>query len=154
MEVPGEESPWPAVATPATVVEPREPRFDLAELAWQRAVIPVQANPPEPPTRPPDPVQPTAAALAESRPEVPVVVPGENPAPDYPDAAVRRRLEGTALVRIEVAPDGTVADCRIATSSGSGLLDEAALAAARRWRFQRGPGAVEVPFVFRLRNRS
>jgi protein TonB len=81
---------------------------------------------------------------------VPIVVAGQNPAPDYPEAARRRRVEGTVLVRIEVDAAGAAAACTIAVGSGSALLDAAALAAARRWRFTHGPGVVEQPFVFRL----
>ena len=77
-------------------------------------------------------------------------IPGQNPAPDYPDSARRRRIEGTVLVRIEVTGDGCAAECVVAQSSGCLALDQAALAAARRWQFQHGPGRVEVPFVFQL----
>jgi TonB family protein len=36
-------------------------------------------------------------------------------------------------------------------SSGNELLDRAATAAARTWRFRGGPGSLEIPFEFVLR---
>ncbi|MBO0710433.1 MAG: energy transducer TonB, partial [Acetobacteraceae bacterium] len=61
------------------------------------------------------------------------------------------------LVRVQVAPDGSLASVSLAQSSGSPALDEAALAAVRQSRFSpatRGgvpvAGAAEVPIVFRL----
>lgn len=93
-----------------------------------------------------------AAAVDTARPDVPTAIPGENPAPEYPAFARRRGIEGTVVVGIEVDANGAAAACRIVTSSGSTSLDHAALAAARRWRFTRGPGQVEVPFVFQIRS--
>jgi protein TonB len=110
-------------------------------------------------TEPPQPIaaaqfEQSAAADAVASPEVPVVVPGDNPAPDYPAAAVRRRLEGTVTIEIQVDAAGTAHQCRVLQTTGYGLLDDAALAAARRWRFDRGPGTVQVPFAFRLHRRG
>lgn len=93
-------------------------------------------------------VQSAAGALASA--EVPVPVPGNCPAPDYPKRARMRRQQGVVLVLFEVADDGSCSACRISKSSGYRDLDEAALAAAREWRFTGGPGKAEVPFVFRL----
>lgn len=44
---------------------------------------------------------------------------------DYPAAALRSREEGTVGYRINVGPDGRVADCTITASSGSATLDDA-----------------------------
>jgi protein TonB len=109
-----------------------------------------------------EPATPTTAVAAEasSAPEraaraaVPAAIPGQNPSPDYPAAAWRRGIEGTVLVRFTLTADGSVASCIVLASSGCIALDDAALAAARRWRFSRGPGDVEVPFVFSLRDRA
>jgi periplasmic protein TonB len=154
-----EAEPGEAPATlpePRTVVVERTPPRQLADCA-AAARLPVRRPPPAPPIEPttpttPEPTPPAPASLApaEARPEVPVPIPGQNPAPDYPDSARRRRIEGTVLVLIEVTGDGCAADCVVAQSSGCLALDQAALAAARRWQFQHGPGRVEVPFVFQL----
>lgn len=106
------------------------------------------AAPPMPSELPP---APAASTPQLARPDVPVVIPGQNPAPDYPTFARRRNIEGTVLVRIDVDANGAATLCTVVASSGCTSLDHAALAAARRWRFANGPGSVEVPFVFQIR---
>ncbi|MFN5856167.1 MAG: TonB family protein [Pseudanabaenaceae cyanobacterium] len=56
--------------------------------------------------------------------------------PQYPDSARERRLEGAATVAVDIAPDGSVTNVRIMQSSGHPELDEAAINAARGWRFE------------------
>ncbi len=56
--------------------------------------------------------------------------------PQYPDSARERRLEGAATVAVDIAPDGSVTNVRIMQSSGHPELDEAAVNAARGWRFE------------------
>lgn len=80
-----------------------------------------------------------------------------NPQADYPPAALRRRLEGTVTLEVRVDPHGHPAQIAIASSSGAELLDEAAIAAVRRWRFiparlgqESVAGSVRVPVRFRL----
>jgi TonB family protein len=60
----------------------------------------------------------------------------KNPAPDYPAEARLRGEEGTVVVRVLVAADGSVRWVEIAKSSGFDLLDQQALRTVRtRWRF-------------------
>lgn len=100
---------------------------------------------------------PTATApLREEPPRFDAAYLG-NPQADYPAAALRRRLEGTVLLEVRVDAQGHPAQIAIANSSGADLLDEAAVAAVRRWRFvpaRLGPdavaGSVRVPVRFRL----
>ncbi|QDU83671.1 transport protein TonB [Planctomycetes bacterium Pla163] len=61
--------------------------------------------------------------------------------PDYPRLARRRGWEGSVFVDLRVGADGSVLDATVATSSGHSVLDEAALAAVRAWRFV--PGAAD-----------
>ena len=82
----------------------------------------------------------------------------DNPAPVYPAAAKRAGEEGRVLLRVLVSADGRAQAVEIARSSGSELLDQAALDAVRRWRFvpaRRGEADVaahvQVPIVFSLR---
>ncbi len=106
---------------------------------------------PEP--TPPAPVAEAASnapASEEDRPNVLTPRPGSNPRPDYPESARRRGIEGVVLVRIEVDAGGEPVACAIAESSGSIALDDAALRAARKWRFENGPGSVDVPFRFAI----
>lgn len=99
------------------------------------------------------------AARAESAPTPPVFNAAylRNPPPQYPPAARRSGDEGTVLLKVLVTSDGTAARVELDRSSGSVLLDGAALDAVRIWRFvpaRRGAQNVEdwvrVPVVFRL----
>ncbi|MCA3263690.1 MAG: TonB family protein [Telmatospirillum sp.] len=78
--------------------------------------------------------------------------------PIYPRRAIELDLRGTTILRALVDADGTAAEIVVWASSGLRLLDDAALAAARRWRFEPArEGAVavaawvEVPVRFELR---
>ena len=58
------------------------------------------------------------------------------PAPSYPLAALRAGIEGRVILRIEVDATGAPVDGRIERSSGSTLLDRAALKLVlAKWRF-------------------
>jgi protein TonB len=77
--------------------------------------------------------------------------------PAYPAAARQEGIEGTVAVCLTVAPDGKVSAANLVNSSGSQLLDDAALHAASQWTFApaRSAGAAvlsvfEVPITFRL----
>ncbi len=77
--------------------------------------------------------------------------------PAYPEPARRRGEQGTVELRVQVLPDGRVGEVSVSKSSGFRLLDEAAVAEARTWRFvpaMKGPkpteASVEVPVRFEL----
>ncbi len=55
--------------------------------------------------------------------------------PRYPDLARRAGIEGRSVVKALVDVDGSIMDVQILASSGNQMLDEAALAAARQWKF-------------------
>jgi protein TonB len=59
-----------------------------------------------------------------------------NPRPDYPEEAQRQHQEGVVLLNVEVGADGRASEVTVRQSSGFPLLDEAALEAVRRWRFE------------------
>lgn len=79
-----------------------------------------------------------------------------SPAPAYDDAERRAGHAGEVQVVFRVAADGTVADARVAHSSGWPVLDASALDAARRWRFEPARDAdgkpvaaqMQVPITF------
>ena len=80
--------------------------------------------------------------------------------PEYPRAALRGGVQGTVLVRVDVAADGRPTRVDIARSSGSRELDRAAQRAVEGWRFEpalkRGrpvPSVLEVPVEFRADTR-
>jgi protein TonB len=79
------------------------------------------------------------------------------PAPSYPSKARDAHQSGLALLRVMVDADGAVVSVALARSSGSRILDSAALSTVRTWRFlpaqlDRKPvsAEVEVPVRFVL----
>jgi protein TonB len=79
-------------------------------------------------------------------------------APEYPARARHMGVEGTTVLRALVGEAGDTIELIVWQGSGMRLLDEAALAAARQWRFEparRGDRLltawVEVPVRFILR---
>jgi len=77
------------------------------------------------------------------------------PEPQYPRIARARGWQGVVDVDLSIRPDGTVDRAAVAHSSGYGALDDAALAVARRSRFQlvqASAGGVRgrIPYTFRL----
>ena len=60
----------------------------------------------------------------------------ETPAPDYPAAAFRQRIEGWAEVEYTIEPDGRTSAVEVVAAEPAGVFDAAATAAVRRWRYQ------------------
>ena|GEM_PF-219646 len=80
-----------------------------------------------------------------------------NPTPSYPPAARRLGIQGEVVIRVLVNPDGKPENLQLQKSSGSSLLDNAALSAVKHWSFvpaRRGDKPVsawvDVPIHFRL----
>lgn len=79
--------------------------------------------------------------------------------PVYPEEARTAGLEGTVLVKIQILANGSPGDITINRSSGHGILDDAAIAAVRQWRFTPAKNRDSVsimcyttmPIVFRLK---
>lgn len=72
----------------------------------------------------------------------------------YPDEAKRQGIDGTARVAFTIGSNGQPSNIRIRQSSGSNLLDQAALSAVRRASpFPPPPASVNVsiPLVFKLK---
>lgn len=84
-----------------------------------------------------------------------------NPRPAYPEAAVRRGVTGVVLLRVLVSVEGRAETVEVERSSGSKLLDEAAIVTVKSsWRFvaaKRGgtpvAATVIVPIKFELNTR-
>lgn len=74
--------------------------------------------------------QPTIPPKTGSTATRPPAVGCTEPTLDYPTEARRRRMEGSVVVWGAIEPDGSISDVRIKKSSGSTLLDEAAVQAA------------------------
>jgi protein TonB len=56
--------------------------------------------------------------------------------PNYPDSARRRGIEGTTLLKIRVSDQGEVVEVLVDQSAGHDDLDQAAIAAVKKWRFE------------------
>ncbi|WP_053213988.1 energy transducer TonB [Pseudomonas sp. Q12-87] len=133
---------------------------------------PVLKPPPKPvakaveqPPAPPAPSQPVAAPAPPAPPAPKPLTPPsasagylKNPAPEYPSLAMRRGWEGTVLLRVHVLASGKPGEIQIQKSSGRDQLDDAALAAVKRWSFvpaKQGDvaqdGWVSVPIDFKIK---
>lgn len=79
---------------------------------------------------------PAPLAQEAERPDTaPRQIQGACSPPDYPARALRMGWSGTVLLSIDVSAAGTVSAVRVETSSGHDCLDQAAVAAVKRWRF-------------------
>lgn len=122
--------------------------------------------PPPPSTDPPPPSVSTGAVVSVPVPEAAVVSAAVDPRhpltqPPYPAAAIRMNEEGALSLAVLVGSDGRVRDAKVAQSSGSERLDQAAVNEAKaRWHLRpatRNGAAFEqwltLRVVFRLENR-
>jgi len=100
----------------------------------------------------PAPQEAPAGALVQPSPLL-----GDNRPPLYPFVAWRRGIEGQVTVILEIDTTGEVEAAHVEQSSGSSLLDDAALSKLSSWRFRpamQGGRAVRSTFrqvvIFRL----
>lgn len=181
LETPSIDQPAAGEPVPAAVAEamaaPEEPVAPIAP-----AVEAVKAPPPQPKPKPepvrqaaprpqpaPRPVEApvnlnpgsiggdwTQQARAPAGAEAPAsfsVLHG--PIPPYPAAARSRGQEGRVVLDVAIGIDGTPVSVAVAGSSGAPLLDEAAVATVKTWRFRNDSRRVlnvTVPIVFELRS--
>lgn len=122
------------VSAPPTSTEPWQPLpppRPAAEPEKQPEPSPAAVEPPPPPA-----VAPASPSEPE-KPKGPTRPPRltHRVEPAYPSAAKQLGLEGSALVRALVSASGSVADASLVESSGHQMLDDAALAAVRKWKF-------------------
>lgn len=98
---------------------------------------PAEPKPVEP--APPPPVQPPRAESGKI----------SNQAPVYPQMSRKLREQGIVVLDILVKTDGTIGDIKIKTSSGFKRLDEAALKAVKRWRYEPATqGGIKIDFWY------
>ena len=94
------------------------------------------------------------AAKKETHPEEnqrAVLLSGNEPV--YPYDARVHKITGRGVVSMKIDPaTGNVTSCKMLLSTGVPMLDEAALAACRQWRFKPGgPTKTICPIVFTMR---
>lgn len=79
----------------------------------------------------------SAAATTTKAPQPPVELKRTRyAAPDYPKEALQAGLSGEVRVRMTVQADGRVKDAVVERATPEKVFDDAALAAARKWRFK------------------
>jgi protein TonB len=167
---PPEPIPQPVVEPPPPVedelaVKPPPPKpIPKPKPVVKPAPKPV-AKPVEQPPATPAPTQPVAAPAPAAPPAPQPITPASanagylhNPAPEYPSVAMRRGWQGTVLLRVHVLASGKPGEIQIQKSSGRDQLDDAALAAVKRWSFvpaKQGDvaqdGWVSVPIDFKIK---
>ncbi len=141
-----------APLTPAKRQAERDRRAMLDRLVQPTAI----------PDTDPGAVNPAAAATAASGGAVaggddgsvtrPEVVESSRVLPDYPEAAQRAGVEGVVVLRATIDQQGRLRGLRVLRGVDP-LLDEAALAAVRRWKFRpatRNGKPVQVDYVLTL----
>jgi len=136
-------APTPAPAETAPAPGPPAPAASDTTIALAASAPVVAAKPP---TTAPEGVTRTA------RPQG-----GYQVRPAYPSAPRRLGVQGTTMLRVHVLADGRIGDVLVEHSAGHPDLDQAAMEAVRRWRFEparRGADAVAMwvllPVEFRL----
>jgi len=169
----------PGALPPPPTPPPRPPRAVAPAPTVPVPVAPV-AVPDQPTASESASVEPSAAAAASADAETPAATaPTATTAtgspvlaegalayafvrePVYPADALRHGEQGTVLLRVSVAADGSIERVEIERGSGSSRLDRAAREAVRQWRFRPHlvggvPTAAVgiVPVVFRLPARA
>jgi TonB family protein len=74
---------------------------------------------------------------------------------EYPARARDQRLEGSGLFEIHINPDGSVASVKALRTTGSNMLDAAAITGFRQWRFRAHTIAVvRMPVQYRIARNS
>ncbi|MEM0897700.1 MAG: energy transducer TonB [Verrucomicrobiota bacterium] len=148
--------PEPEEPTPAEVLPLPTPEPELEKKV--EVTPPLKKEPPKPATRkenqPPPPKPKSAPAKRASPPTAPrglatKVSIARRSTPAYPRNALRNRIQGTVYVLITVNSSGRAASVSISRSSGNRDLDNAALSAARRTRFNPARNDGGTPMVSR-----
>lgn len=180
--IPVEFQPPPVPDTPS-VEETQVPREELATQDLPQVVQPVAvvADPSSVPfavevkgptitaRTPAQASAPPPRPIAQLPPPVPVQNTGPRtfragdgtgegifaPHPDYPADALRKGIEGTVKLEIEVNEDGTIGEVRRLVPSGSFVLDNNTITwVKKRWRFPAGnKQLLHTEFVYQLAGR-
>lgn len=141
-----EEPPKPKIAEVIEVEDEEGP--DTVTIAETELDVDSFVPPP-----PPDEGEVVDFFVLESPP-----VPQKQIDPKYPDLARQGGVEGTVLVEVIIGFDGSVETAKVIQAEPAGFFEEAAMAAAKQWKFspakQRDkPVRVryQIPFRFKLR---
>lgn len=85
----------------------------------------------------------------------------KNPPPEYPIKAIVNKIQGLVYLIVDIEPDGNPSAVSVHKSSGSHLLDNAAVKAVWKWEFEPGregdrfvKSRTRIPIRFELMSRS
>ena len=114
--------------------------------------IPIQEPPPPQTNRPAGPItapQGVTGTMSISGAKAVAIF---APKPDYPYEARSHHITGSGVADVDVdSATGSVINVTMGASTGNSMLDNAALAAFRRWQFQPGtPVKVKIPITFTI----
>lgn len=112
------------VEPPPVLTEPPRPLPDDIEIGKEGEPTPFEAVVPV--------VEDFAGAVSEARMPIPFLT----PAPEYPQRALARGVEGWVLVSFTIAASGAVADPFVVDADPPGVFDAAALRAVMRYRYR------------------
>jgi len=155
----------PAIGGPEIDLEPADPEPE-PESATPEAIEPTPLQPPpndfydapeqapkrfKKPTNPlrPAPSIATPARLHGTNGKLFALV---SPRPIYPYEARKNHVTGSGAAVLEVdSATGAVVTATISETTGSAILDNAAMSAFRHWRFRTGTSPrVRIPFTFTM----
>ena len=160
--------PQPDIDTVKSIESITEQHLETAKIALQ------EEQPPPPPPPPPSAIDAVKSIISttEKQQEAVKIMPRpsqgtvktigkpgyfQNQPPEYPPLAKQMHQEGLVILMAEVDPKGLPVKVEVEQSSGYQLLDQAALKAVRRWRFQPEriggmpmKSKVSIPVRFRL----
>lgn len=131
--------PSPQRTNAPQISPPRPPRHQSGGKQIATSTAPPHViGPVGPPTAAPQASPlPTTTPAAPATPSIAVDADFlRKSVPDYPDLAQQEHVEGKVTVRVTIGPDGSVENVALVESSGSKLLDDAALQAARSSTFR------------------
>jgi protein TonB len=157
------EPPQPPIVQPPKPKTPPQPEKIVQQVVSPPPIVQPVAPPPPPVAVIPPPPKPVPVVAAAAAP-APVAVDnldekmiGGSP-PRYPLESRRKKEQGTVELRLLIGTDGRVEQVSIAQSSGFDRLDQAALQAAKSWRWQpmirngqpvEVRGLLSIPFVLK-----
>lgn len=149
-------------ALPTTDAKPFDGKPIESDPAWEELAmqfIKVEPKKPKPVTRKPSPPRKSSRVAMKIAPVRKAATLLRRIQPVYPLQARRAGVEGSVLLTVAVRSDGRVGSVVLANSSGSGLLDSAAMRAVRKWSFRPATlngkavnSELRVPVRFQLRN--
>ncbi len=123
--------PKPPPPPPVDMVQPPPPSAIIPEFTTT-----VEAPPPITVVKqaPPPPPAPPRAAIT---PTLLQPIARTHTIPPYPTISQRLGEQGTSLLEVNISTEGNVTECKIAKTSGSDRLDQAACEFVKaRWRWQ------------------